>query len=746
MESQTNEKIKDVFQSALERTTPAERTTYLDEACSNDPALRRRVDALLHAHETPDPLLDHTAVELLDAQGDDDGGINEWLDLLAPPSKPGSLGRIGHYEVLEVAGRGGMGVVFRAFDDKLHRVVAMKLLAPALAASKRARQQFVREARAAAAVTHENVIPIYAVEEADGPVPYLVMQFVEGISLQQKIERTGPLPLNAILRIALHIAEGLAAAHRQGLVHRDVKPANILLENGVERVKITDFGLARAGGDAVMTHSGLLTGTPSYMSPEQALGEAVDARSDLFSLGSVLHAMCTGKPPFGATSALAVLKRVCEETPQPVRQVNADLPAWLEQLIARLHAKNPADRPASAREVADVLARRLSELQDGGTSREVAAHPHAPAAGRRPRRALAAAASTLVVLLLVLGLTEATGVTRIRAAWRRSAGGAAGPVGSKDRGPVPDPAAAARAAAAEWERRVAPLSPDEQAQAVATRLKELNLGFDGVIKHQVTDGAVTQVEFSSEYVSDLSPLRALPNLKNLNCNGPQPNRGVVADLGPLRGMRLEALSCSNTPVSDLSPLKGMPLTLLECQNTLVADLTPLEEMPLSHLMVSNTRVSDLSPLRGMRLRLLNAEGLKLSDVSVVRGMPLDRLGLFRTPVSDLSPLKGMQLQYLNITAAPVTDLSPLKEMTSLRHLVLDDIAISDLSIVKNLPLDFLQISRTGVSDLSPLEGMPLRRISIDYQAPRDYRVLRSLPRLEIINDVPAADFWRAQGK
>src|SRR5262249_39821769 len=162
-----------------------------------------------------------------------------------------------------------------------------------------------------------------------------VMQFIDGPTLQQKLDRSGQLPLQEVLRIGLQIAEGLAAAHRHGLVHRDVKPANILLENGIERVKLTDFGLARAGDDASLTPSGLVAGTPMYMSPEQAQGEPVAFRSDLFSLGSVLYAMCTGRPPFRAPSAVAVLKRVCEETPRPIREINPELPPWLEELVAR---------------------------------------------------------------------------------------------------------------------------------------------------------------------------------------------------------------------------------------------------------------------------------------------------------------------------------------------------------------------------------------------------------------------------
>src|SRR5205807_5419030 len=149
----------------------------------------------------------------------------------------------------------------------------------------------------------------HAVED-DAPVPYFVMQFIDGVTLQQKIDRGGPLDVREVLRIGLQTAAGLAAAHKQGLIHRDIKPANILLENGVERVKITDFGLARAADDASLTQSGVVSGTPQYMAPEQARGEALDGRADLFSLGSVLYFMCTGRPPFRATESMAVLKRV----------------------------------------------------------------------------------------------------------------------------------------------------------------------------------------------------------------------------------------------------------------------------------------------------------------------------------------------------------------------------------------------------------------------------------------------------
>ncbi len=197
------------------------------------------------------------------------------LAFLSPAEKPGQIGKLDHYEVLEVTGRGGMGVVLKAFDPVLHRVVAIKLLAPQLATSANARRRFTRESVAAAAVSHDHVVSIHAVAEANG-LPYLVMPFIAGESLQELLDRKGPLELKEILRIGMQIAAGLAAAHAQGLVHRDIKPANILLENGVQRVKITDFGLARAVDDACLTQSGVLAGTPQYMAPEQARGEAVD--------------------------------------------------------------------------------------------------------------------------------------------------------------------------------------------------------------------------------------------------------------------------------------------------------------------------------------------------------------------------------------------------------------------------------------------------------------------------------------
>jgi hypothetical protein len=323
------------------------------------------------------------------------------LDFLAPSDWPDSLGRLGTYEVKGTLGRGGMAVVLKAIDPALNRTVAIKVLAVHLASSGAARQRFLREARAAAAVVHEHVVAVHAVDETAG-LPYLVMEYVPGPSLQERLDRHGPLALPEILRIGMQAAAGLAAAHAQGLVHRDVKPANILLEHGVERARLTDFGLARAVSDAAVTQSGVVAGTPQYMAPEQARGEPVDHRADLFSLGSTLYAMCTGHPPFRAESVVAVLRRVSDDEPRPVREINAEVPAWLAGIIARLHAKDPARRYQTAAEVADLLGRSLAHLQQPLTVPLPPVLTVAAGSTRRRPRLAGWIAACVVVLFAVL--------------------------------------------------------------------------------------------------------------------------------------------------------------------------------------------------------------------------------------------------------------------------------------------------------------------------------------------------------
>lgn len=318
-------------------------------------------------------------------------------DLLAAPSHPEMLGRLGRYDIERIIGAGGMGIVLKGFDTELNRPVALKLLAPHLARVGAARQRFAREARAAAAVAHEHVVPIHNVE-SEHATPFLVMQYIAGESLQARVEREGPLSVSEILRIGVQAAAGLAAAHAQGLVHRDVKPANILLEHGVERAYLTDFGLARASDDASLTCTGVVAGTPHYMSPEQADGLPLDHRSDLFSLGSVLYFMATGHPPFRADRPMAVLKRTCHDPHRPAWECNAEIPDALSAIIDRLLEKSPSRRFATALQLQEQMSSVLANVQQGRIGRR------RPRSRSIPQRLTAGA---IVAICVLCGLVSA---------------------------------------------------------------------------------------------------------------------------------------------------------------------------------------------------------------------------------------------------------------------------------------------------------------------------------------------------
>jgi serine/threonine protein kinase len=334
--------------------------------------------------------------------------------------------RLAHYEFRERIGAGGMGVVMRAYDVKLDRDVAIKVLAADLSRDEEARVRFLREAKVAAAVRHPRVVTIHAVDECDG-VPYLVMEFVDGQSLEQLIRSQGRLPVQQVVWIGQQIAEGLAAAHQRGLVHRDVKPANVLLENlegkiagevlPVHRllpsechVKLTDFGLARAVAGIGLTKTGAIIGTPQYMSPEQAEGEEIDHRSDLFSLGSVMYSMCAGRPAFHGESVPGILRQVADKRPVSLSELGPQIPVWLVAIIDKLMAKRPADRYQTASEVARLLKRRFDEmnsvaamLRNAQTSADdIPTQPNP--VFRQPRRKLRLLLGLLATLLIALAI------------------------------------------------------------------------------------------------------------------------------------------------------------------------------------------------------------------------------------------------------------------------------------------------------------------------------------------------------
>jgi serine/threonine protein kinase len=263
-----------------------------------------------------------------------------WREILTHSDNPDILGTLGHYEVLELIAAGGMGILVKARDPQLDRLAALKILAPEFAINATARTRFLREARAAARLEHENVLPIYGVyEEA---VPWFAMRYVSGGSLEDVLSEGFKFDITKLKSIARQSASALEAAHKAGIVHRDIKPGNILLDD--EKVWVCDFGIARSMNDPSLTYAGAIAGTPQYMSPEQAAGTILDGRSDLFSLGAVLYRCATGEQAFPGESTESVLQNIASKPPKPLKSV----PKWFAHLLTNLLAKNPADRPLDA--------------------------------------------------------------------------------------------------------------------------------------------------------------------------------------------------------------------------------------------------------------------------------------------------------------------------------------------------------------------------------------------------------------
>ena len=321
----------------------------------------------------PSGLSDETAaIQLSDASisthSEAPGDEKHPLGFLSPPQAADEMGRLSGYRVLKLLGEGGMGLVFEAEDLRLERRVALKVMKPEIAAKEQHRARFVREARTAAKVEHDHICPIYQVGEENG-VPFIAMPFLKGEPLDVRLKRQKPLPIAEAIRIGREVAEGLAAAHDAGMVHRDIKPGNVWLEEmriaerGAKkegrtkfRVRILDFGLARLAIDDVhLTQTGAIMGTPAYMAPEQARGKSVDHRADLFSLGVLLYEMTTGRRPFTGNDTMSILTSLAIDEPTAPSLSNLEIPSALSDLIMQLLSKSPEKRPADGREVAESL-------------------------------------------------------------------------------------------------------------------------------------------------------------------------------------------------------------------------------------------------------------------------------------------------------------------------------------------------------------------------------------------------------
>ncbi len=380
------QQTKELFQAAI-LLTPGERASFLDPFCKGDAELRREIDRLVEAHEKTVHFLEAPAFETAP-------------ELLLEDSAAPIDQHLAHYRIESVLGRGGMGVVYLAQDERLGRKVGLKLLPPALVADEAQLQRLEREARAASALNHPNIVTVHEIGESDG-TRYIATEFVDGTTLRERIAQ-GLIPPNEAVEIALQIASALALAHEAGIVHRDIKPENIMLRrDGL--VKVLDFGIAKltASGpeSALRTRVGAVMGTVAYMSPEQARGLEVDSRTDLWSVGVILYEMITGRPPFAGPTPTDVIISIAEHAPAPLGENAPATPAQLERLVKKALAKKPEDRPQSAQDLIVELkaVRRLLETGSDPERRgEGAAGRGSPSSARRLHLAVAIVAVVLI--------------------------------------------------------------------------------------------------------------------------------------------------------------------------------------------------------------------------------------------------------------------------------------------------------------------------------------------------------------
>lgn len=617
---------------------------------------------------------------------------------VAPGSVPADLVDHPRYEVLQLLGQGGMGAVYKARHKKMDRVVALKVINAKLLDNPKAVERFEREVKAAAKLHHPNIVSAHDADQASN-THFLVMEFVEGTDLAMYVDKKGPLPVAHACHCIRQAALGLQHAHEHGMVHRDIKPHNLMLTTG-DVVKVMDFGLARLAREdasgAGLTGENVLMGTADYIAPEQAQdAHKSDIRADIYSLGCSLYHLLAGKPPFeGGTVVQKIAAHLTATV--PLAELPTNVPEGLRVVLTRMVEKNPTQRYHTPAEVAQALVPFLVRATDAKSGESY------DGKAKRARRFLEPVSIGWVVLGAMLLAAGVLALVRFQNGRGEHSGETAGPNSSfppNKHAEAFDDIKEKRLVGDAWLEQLNGLPAQQQVDGLSERLRQLNPGFRGKATHKAEEGVVTELQFSTDEVTDIAPVRAMRGLRVLVCSGSWGGKGKLSDLSPLKGMNLTALNIEQTQVKDLSPLSGMKLTTLNCDRT---------------------QVSNLSALRGMELTSLDCPFTLVSDLSPIKGMPLTQLNMSHTLVVDLSPLEGMKITKLHFEGTHVSDLSPLRGM----------------------PLTQLYFQGVKVSDLSFLKDMPIEVLGCDIPSDRDSASLRGIKTLVNINGTPAKEFWK----
>ena len=617
--------------------------------------------------------------------------------------------KIGSYEILGELGRGAMGVVYKAYQVSLNRIVALKVLSEHLAQDAVFIQRFQREAKSAAQLNHPNVVTIHDID-CDGDTHFIAMEYVKGKTLSELVQEQGQLDVPHALRIVQQVLKALGAAHELGIIHRDVKAQNVMIDNA-DCVKVADFGLAKTAEDIVdLTLTGAVLGTPAYMAPEQCKGDPIDHRVDVYAVGVLLYQMLAGRVPFPGKTLAEVIQKTLNEPVPPIDQFNSEVPDAVFRIITRALAKHPADRYASAEEMEQDTANALAHYE-AQTVTKAPGKAEEPTTSRhvgRHRRLWQAAAAALVIGVIGLGLVKILGPS----------------TPDSDPPVFTDPMLEATVRQAVGKLHSV-LTKEDLSREDFTTLSAPKRGISS-IEGIGACAKLQHVDFNYNPISDVAPLSQLAELMEVEIRNTQ-----VRDIGALASLaELKHLLACDCQIEKIDALAGLnKLNELHIGGNPIQSVEPLRN--LTALESLNLTSVNLSGSADVLAGLVNLTGLflgftHLTDIGPVQHMPrLVRLHLHNNNIEDIAPLAALeQLDELGLQGNRISNIEALAGLENLRTVIFQDNQITDIGpLVANAGLD--------EGDKVDLRENPLSREALE----RDIPALQARG-VEVLYDAP----------